>query len=61
MNIQDATLKMKIQNRVSSLVKTNMDDDGNIKFDQIKDAIIAEFGEEALVEAKKQFDFMIAW
>lgn len=61
MNIQDATLKMKIQNRVSSLVKTNMDDDGNIKFDQIKEAIIAEFGEEALVEAKKQFDFMIAW
>ena len=61
MNIQDATLKMKIQNRVSSLVKTNIDDDGNIKFDQIKDAIIAEFGEEALVEAKKQFDFMIAW
>lgn len=59
MNIQDAILRAKISNRVQTLVSKNMDDDGNIKFEQIKNEIVSEFGEEALVEAKKQFDFMI--
>jgi hypothetical protein len=61
MSIVDVTLRAKIQNRVSELVKANMDDEGFVSFDFIAEKIIAEFSETAIEEAKKQYDFMYAW
>lgn len=58
MTITDVTLKTKIQKRVSELVKANMDDDGFVSFDFISEKIVAEFGEIAIDEARKQYDFM---
>jgi hypothetical protein len=39
----------------------NMDENGEVPFSFISEKIVAEFGEVALDEAKKQYDFMFQW
>ena len=60
MNIQELTTKMRIQNRVSELVEQSNTND-IITFDLVSEKIVAEFGQTAIDEAKKQYDFMIEW
>jgi len=38
-----------------------MDENGEVSFEFISEKIMAEFGETALEEAKKQYDFMYEW
>jgi len=57
----DIITRTKIQGRVEKLVMENMDENGEVPFSFISEKIVAEFGEVALEEAKKQYDFMFQW
>ena len=57
----DIITRTKIQGRVESLVNENMDENGDVSFSLISEMIVTEFGEIALEEAKKQYDFMYEW
>ena len=61
MTTLDIITRTKIQGRVEKLVVENMDENGYVSFSFISEKIVAEFGEIAIDEAKKQYDFMYAW
>lgn len=61
MTILDIITKTKIHSRVENLVIENGDENGEVPFSFISEKIIEEFGEVALEEVKKQYDFMFEW
>jgi hypothetical protein len=61
MKTLDIITVSRIQKRVETLVTENMDENGEVSFEFISEKIMAEFGETALEEAKKQYDFMYEW
>ena len=61
METLDTITRTKVQKRVETLVIDNMDENGELPFSFVSQKIVAEFGEVALSEAKKQYDFMFAW
>ena len=61
METLDIITRTKIQGRVEKLVIDNIDENGEVPFSFISEKIISEFGEIALKEAKKQYDFMLQW
>lgn len=61
MKTSDIITRTKIQSRVEKLVLENCDENGEVPFSFISEKIVAEFGEFALEEAKKQYDFMFEW
>lgn len=61
MKTLDIIARTKIQSRVEKLVIENGDENGEVPFSFISEKIVAEFGEIALDEAKKQYDFMFQW
>lgn len=54
----DFITKSKIQSRVEKIVIENGDDDGFVKFEVVESAIISEFSEDGIEEARKQYNFM---
>lgn len=61
MTTLDIITRTKIQGRVETLVQDNMDENGEVPFSIISEKIVSEFGEIAIDEAKKQYDFMYKW
>lgn len=61
MTTLDLGTKIKIQSLVEKFVAANADENGFISFDLVKESVISEFGEIAIPEAKKQYDFMFEW
>lgn len=61
MKTLDVITRARIQSRVEKIITEHMDENGEVPFAMISEKILAEFGEEASEEAKKQYDFMYKW